>query len=262
MIPKIIHYCWFGGKRKTKLVSDCISSWKENLPDYQIIEWNEKNVNLSHPFVKEAYNQKKWAFVSDYIRLQKVEEFGGIYLDTDFVILKKIDELLTLECFFGAENFDYIAGGIFGATQNHKFVKACKENYNGINFSASQHLDQIAIPVIITENFRKMYDFNDTFKGIVTKNDIIIYPPTYFYSFPSKNKKDLLNYRNYIENESLAVHLWAGSWIDHSEFEHIRNREYKKGFYKIWKNLLRGGFNFKSFKKILYALKDSIIKNR
>ena len=72
MIPKVIHYCWFGNKKKSKLIRDCILSWKYYLPDYEIIEWNERNSDLSIPFVKEAYKLKKWAFVADYIRLKVV----------------------------------------------------------------------------------------------------------------------------------------------------------------------------------------------
>ena len=86
MIPKIIHYCWFGGSTKPKLVKDCILSWKIFFPNYEIIEWNEKNSDLNEPFVKAAYNLKKWAFVSDYVRLTKVYEYGGLYLDTDMLI--------------------------------------------------------------------------------------------------------------------------------------------------------------------------------
>ena len=91
MIPKVVQYCWFGGKKKTKLIKDCIKSWKRYLPDYKIIEWNEKNSDLAHPFVIEAYKLKKWAFVSDYIRLKVLYDFGGIYLDTDMMVLKSFE---------------------------------------------------------------------------------------------------------------------------------------------------------------------------
>ena len=89
MIPKIIHYCWFGGKEKPKEVNDYILTWKKVLPDYQVIEWNESNVDLDfNRYVKEAYGKKKYAFVSDVCRLYALKEMGGVYLDTDVEVLK------------------------------------------------------------------------------------------------------------------------------------------------------------------------------
>ena len=96
MIPKVIHYCWFGGGKKPKLAKKCISSWKTYCPGYKLIEWNESNYDLSSApqFVREAAEAKKWAFVSDYVRLQVVYQYGGIYLDTDVELLRNIDFLL------------------------------------------------------------------------------------------------------------------------------------------------------------------------
>ena len=83
-MEKIIHYCWFGGNEKSQIIKKCINSWKKYMPEYKIMEWNEKNIDLSFsPFVIEAYKNKKWAFVSDVIRLKVLYEYGGIYLDTD-----------------------------------------------------------------------------------------------------------------------------------------------------------------------------------
>lgn len=87
MIPKKIHYVWVGGKEKPKNIRKCMKSWKKHLKDYEIIEWNENNFDInSHPFVKAAYNAKKWAFVSDYIRAYVIYNEGGIYLDTDVIV--------------------------------------------------------------------------------------------------------------------------------------------------------------------------------
>lgn len=83
MIPKIIHYCWFGGNPKSNLIKQCIDSWKKYCPDYQIIEWNESNFDINcNPYVKAAYEDKKWAFVSDYARLYIVYNRGGGYIST------------------------------------------------------------------------------------------------------------------------------------------------------------------------------------
>ena len=98
MIPKKIHYCWFGRGEKPKDALKCIESWKKFCPDYEILEWNEDNFDLTqNRYMKEAYEAKKWAFVSDYARLKIIYDNGGIYLDTDVEIIKPIDDLLCME---------------------------------------------------------------------------------------------------------------------------------------------------------------------
>ena len=93
MIPKIIHYCWFGGKEKPKDVLDCIASWKKYCPDYKIIEWNETNYDVhKNQYMSDAYKERKWAFVSDYARIDVVYTYGGIYLDTDVEVIKPLNE--------------------------------------------------------------------------------------------------------------------------------------------------------------------------
>ena len=98
---KKIHYCWFGGNQKSDLILKCIDSWKKFMPDYEIIEWNESNFDINcNTYVKEAYNSKKWAFVSDYVRLWVIYNFGGIYFDTDVELINNIDDLLDCNAFF------------------------------------------------------------------------------------------------------------------------------------------------------------------
>ena len=99
MIPKVIHYCWFGGNPKPKLAEKCIKSWKKYCPDYEIIEWNEDNFDISAAplYVRQAYEAKKWAFVTDYVRLEVVYNHGGVYLDTDVELLKSLDSLFQFE---------------------------------------------------------------------------------------------------------------------------------------------------------------------
>ena len=105
MIPKIIHYCWFGGKPKPELAEKCIESWKKFCPDYEIVEWNEGNFNInSNLYVKQAYEAKKYAFVTDYVRLYALYTQGGIYMDTDVMVLKPLDEYLNHEAFSGFES--------------------------------------------------------------------------------------------------------------------------------------------------------------
>ena len=102
MIPKIIHYCWFGKEKKTKLAVKCIESWKKYCPDYEIIEWNEDNFDVNiNPYTKKCYNEKKYAFLTDYIRLWVIEKYGGVYFDTDVELLKPIDNLLLNQAYIG-----------------------------------------------------------------------------------------------------------------------------------------------------------------
>ena len=121
MIPKIIHYCWFGGKPKPKLVERCIASWKHYCPDYQIIEWNETNFDIDNcDYTKFCYENKRFAYLSDYVRLWAVLQKGGIYFDTDVELIKTPDDLLKNGAFFGFEGTEFINTGIgFGALAGH-----------------------------------------------------------------------------------------------------------------------------------------------
>mgnify|MGYP003308857438 CR=1 FL=1 len=123
MIPKIIHYCWFGNKRKPRLVKKCIKSWKKYAPDFRIVEWNEKNFDISSiKYCQEAYVSKKWAFVSDVARIYALDKFGGIYLDTDYELKKEIDSFCLLDFFTGFENDSQIGFGIFGASKSNPII--------------------------------------------------------------------------------------------------------------------------------------------
>lgn len=261
MIPKVIHYCWFGGKRKQKLIRDCIKSWKLHLPDYEIKEWNEKNSDLTLPFVREAYKLKKWAFVSDFIRLKVLYENGGIYLDTDMMVIKSFDALLFNECFVGAEDIDFISCGIIGSKKNNVFIKECLSRYEFINISQKTDWGQIAIPRIITDVFRKNYNFFLPFDKKIELEGLLIYPSSYFYSLPLENKEDSKNYKDYLNDISFTVHLWNGSWIEYSEFDYLRKGQYLSGLKITLKNILtEHKFNKSYLRKITSCIKESIIK--
>lgn len=137
MIPKTIHYCWFGGNPLPKLAKRCIKSWKKYCPDYEIIRWDESNYDISAAplYVRQAYEAKKWAFVTDYVRLQVVYDHGGIYLDTDVELLQNWDHLLESQAFFGFEDGKYIATGLgFGAEAGTPIVKEMMDDYQDIPF--------------------------------------------------------------------------------------------------------------------------------
>lgn len=258
-IPKIINYCWYGKRKKPKLVRDCIKSWKKYLPDYQIIEWNEKNTDLTHPFVKEAYQKKKWAFVSDYVRLKKLYEFGGIYLDTDMMVIKNFNALLRDTCFFGAESLNFINAGIIGAIPKNSFIKTCRDVYNTLSLEGINHFGDISIPQIITQKFKELYNFEKDFGSLVVQNGIKIYPASYFYALPYENRGDLNHYKKYITKESYAIHLWNASWVEYSEFHYLRTGQYIKGFSKMMKIVYKSKeLKYAYFRKIGSCIKESL----
>lgn len=261
MIDKIIHYCWFGGNRKPELVRDCIKSWKKHLPDYKIIEWNEKNSDLSHPFVQHAYKMKKWAFVADYIRFTVLYENGGLYLDTDMLVLRPLDSFLKNDCFFGAEDDYLISCGIIGANKSNDLIKKCLLKYDLVEVDEGINWSEFVITIILTNIFRSEYGYKNGFENEIVKiNNIIIYPPAYFYPFPHDCKNDIVNFKKYIRLESYTVHLWVGSWLQFSEFHYIRAREYSKGLRLVFNNLLLGKINLKYIRKLASSVKQSATK--
>lgn len=261
MIPKVIHYCWFGGSKKSKLIKDCILSWKLNLPDYEIKEWNEENSDLTLPFVQEAYKLKKWAFVSDFIRLKVLYENGGIYLDTDMMVLKSFDKLLINECFLGAENLEFINGAAIGAVKNNKFINECLLKYNFVKITDEINWGLITIPRIVTDIFKNNNNFYLPFDKIIEKEGVVIYPLNYFYPLSYENKDDILKYKNYLTSDSLAVHLWSSSWIEYSEFHYLRRGNYLAGLKKIvHKVFIQKNISISYFKQIVFAVKESINK--
>lgn len=130
-IPKKIHYVWVGGAKKPNYIKKCMNTWKKHLQEYEIKEWNENNFDINkHPFVKKAYEQKKWAFVSDYIRAYAIYTEGGIYLDTDVLVVDNIDFLLENKAFVGYETPNHPFTAVFGAEKGHPFIKDILDSYN------------------------------------------------------------------------------------------------------------------------------------
>lgn len=206
-IPKVIHYCWFGEKEKPQLIKSCIDSWKEELQEYKIIEWNEKNFDIEKfDFTAKAYKAKKWAFVADYCRIWVLYNYGGIYLDTDMEVLKSLDKFTHNECFAGIERDKIINAAILGAKPNNKFIKNIISYYNDINFAEYiEDLDKITIPNIITE-----LAVQDGYKGDKkiesVKNMLTIYSKEYFY--PKNHSWEKAN----ITEMTYTIHHYEGSW--------------------------------------------------
>jgi mannosyltransferase OCH1-like enzyme len=199
MIPKKIHYCWFGKNPKNRLIQKCISSWQKYLPDYEIIEWNEDNIDIdSHPFMKKAYQDKQWAFVADYARILVLKKEGGIYLDTDMEVIKSFDLLLNTPFFIGKESDDWINAGIIGSTKEHFLLDKILKQYDILD--GYKTIPKLLTPVI------------SSYKN---QEGIVIYNPEYFYPYyPFGKDKNLpLMYQDITEN-TFAIHHWDKSWDD------------------------------------------------
>ena len=156
-IPKIIHYCWFGKSPKPEIFEKCYQSWKTYAPDYEIIEWNEENFDIQKfPFVKQAYDNKKYAFVSDVARLSIVYEHGGVYLDTDVELRAPLDTFLKDECFFFFQNIQYVNTGLgFGAVAMQPALKHLLNDYANRSFDM-EHMAELSCPRLNTAVFERM----------------------------------------------------------------------------------------------------------
>ncbi len=233
MIPKKIHYCWFGQKKQPKLVKRCIESWKSVLSDYEIVCWNEDNLPLNNKFISTAMEKKQYAFVSDVIRLYVVHKYGGIYLDTDVHVIKSFDNLLNYDFFTGEENSNSINFATFGAIENHKLLNFF------LNYYESKEFDEFNLPVITSVLSKLYYKSGDQILG---SNDRI-FPKDYFYPLPYESKYE--DYKPYVKKQTYSVHLWNHSW--RNEQDYIAEGKYVTGFLKFIENTIY-------HKKNLYSL--------
>ena len=169
MIPKVIHYCWFGGNSKPELVQKCIESWKQYCPEYKIVEWNESNFDVNCiDYVKCAYQDKKWAFVFDYARLWIIYNNGGIYLDTDVLLKNNLDDLLSYDCWLASDDVRYIATGLgFGAVKNHYIIEKLMNEYSNYEYPSGTNVSRdTKVLENLLPNWRKS-DTNQIFDGIL-----------------------------------------------------------------------------------------------
>ncbi len=209
MIPKTIHYCWFGRNPKPKLAKRCINSWKKYCPDYRIVEWDENNFDISSCplYVRQAYEAEKWAFVTDYVRLKVVHDFGGIYLDTDVELLKNLDFLLANKAFFGFEEGRSVATGLgFGAEKGTPLLQSLMDEYNDIPFILPDgSFDKTTCPVRNTNVFLKHgLVQNDRMQFL--DDGIRILPKEYL------SPRDYFTEENHITPNTVSIHWFAASW--------------------------------------------------
>ena len=198
MIPKKLHYCWFGVKEKSQIFSQCLMSWEKYCPDFEIIEWNETNTkHYQIKFFKDALRKKKYAFVSDYIRVKVLYEFGGIYLDTDMLLLKPINPLLNYNFFSGFEVEGRVNYALFGGVKRHRFF------FEMLDYYMKTEFDEFNPPIIT-------HAFKDLINSTSLKENEILFKPDCFYPLTFQNREK--DYTLFITEETYAVHLWNHSW--------------------------------------------------
>ncbi len=207
-IPKIIHYFWFSGEEKTGLVKECLESWKKTCPDYELKEWNGNNYNISvNDFVYKAYKKKKWAYVSDYARLDVVYRYGGIYLDLDVILYKNLDILLSQDFFVGFGPIRDIEAAVFGAKKGCPILKEMMHIYDDKKFDENESMTLFNLQPILLDRFfeKKGFEINGKYQK---KDGITIYP------------RDLFSAKNWftgayeITDVALGIHECAGGWVN------------------------------------------------
>jgi hypothetical protein len=207
-IPKIIHYCWFGGNPLPESAQKYIESWKKHCPDYVIKEWNESNFDLtSNAYVQEAFEAKKWAFITDYVRLHAMVTEGGIYMDTDVEVTKPLDEFLQLRAFSGFEDGESVPTGIMACEKGFPLFAEMLHDYDNRHFKLEDGSYDITTNVVtITDICKK--------KGLVSNNQkqtiegFTIFPKDWFCP------KDWTSGKIVLTKNTHAIHHFSGSWHD------------------------------------------------
>lgn len=210
-IPKIIHYCWFGGKKMPDLAHKCIATWQKIMPEYTLMLWNEESFDLnSNQYVKEAYQKKKYAFVTDYVRLWALHKFGGIYMDTDVEVLKPYDPFLFLPAFSGFETEYLVPTGVMASEMNGLWVRRLMSYYENKPFILQNgSIDTTTNVTIISELMEKdgfkLKNSLQNFNNIVT-----MFPKDYFCP------KDVHGGLTLTEN-TVCIHHFNGSWLSNKQ---------------------------------------------
>jgi len=216
MIPKVIHYCWFGRNPKPEIVLRCIESWKACCPDYEIKEWNEDNFDFSDcKYAADAYSAKKWAFVSDYARIKVLFENGGIYCDTDVEMIKNLDDLLDQEAFIGFEkclddSYGVNTGSMMGSVAGNQYLKEQMSSYHSYIFGEKTDSGRFKTCVDYTTEILVQ-------NGLIADNrkqsvmGVTIYPSDYF------SPRNMKTGRIELTENSRSIHRYDGTWASPTE---------------------------------------------
>jgi hypothetical protein len=216
-IPKIIHYCWFGGNPLPELAKKCIASWQKFLPDYEIKEWNEGNFDVYQtPYVAEAYRLKKYAHVSDYARFWILYHYGGVYFDTDVEVIRPMNDILDRGSYMGFEcqegtSYDNPNGNVnpglgMAVGKGHPFIAIMVDYYNHHHYVRWNGKNTGNITLKVTRyldyDHKKILD-----GGIVSVSDLLIYPIEYFCPL------DYYTGRMNITENTRTIHHYMASWV-------------------------------------------------
>lgn len=207
MIPKIIHYIWFGNNPYPPKVQHCIESWKRIMPEYKFMLWNKNTFDVNQTtFTRQAYNEKKWAFVSDYVRIYALYKYGGWYLDTDVEILKP---LATFECnrlVIGTDDGGYLAGALIGSEPGHPYLKAMLNYYETLKFVDKGTLNMTVINTYLQDVLAD-YGYTIENKLQILKEGIVVYPDDYFHV------ASLTSGKMHRTDKTCAIHWHTLTWV-------------------------------------------------
>lgn len=271
-IPKIIHYCWFGGGKKLPLMKHCLKSWRKVMPDYEIKCWDASTLDMTIPFICEAYKRKKWAFLTDYMRFYILWKEGGIYMDLDVEAFRPFDDFLNNRMFSGIDYcedlflnkggkdlidneglllkpFDgktsfgiAIEAAVLGAEKGHPLMKACIDYYNTIPFVTPEgNCFEIECPVVLCQiamdfGFRYKNDTQSLREGIC------------FYKYPTFANPHLPSY----SSDVYACHWWMGTWRVHEKRRFVSNLLFPYRSYNIHYECV----NISSYQRFIYRIVD------
>ena len=250
MIPKIIHFCWFGGNPLPPLALECIASWRRFLPEYEIWQWSERPLNENEtlryenenfspdrimefdvdsiPYTEEAYRQRKYAYVSDYARFEIIYRYGGIYFDTDVEVIRPMEDIIAKGCFMGFEQdpdgdntpgkyaprycFCINPGEGFGMTPQHPFMREMMEYYKSLTFEPIPSGDIAWYKTIVAHTTEKLCARGlKNVSGIQLIDDMYVYPSEYFAPI------NAISRRLHITENTRTVHRYMASWSERRE---------------------------------------------
>lgn len=237
MIPKIIHYCWYGRGEKSAAIQMCIESWRKYCPDWEIKEWNEENSPMHIRWMHDAYKHQKYAFVADYARFYALYQEGGVYMDTDMLLVKPIDDFLKDGvCFLGREDQYNASMGIIGMIEGNELCRTILGYYDQMKFD-------VVKPPIITRFLTPILQQYGLIEEDTTQhlsNGLVVYQSDYFYPIHYSQDFDLKDVYSYQKPHTHGIHLWNKSWTD--EFKLFEAGEYKLGFTEVKKRFMRTPF--------------------
>ena len=229
-IPKVIHYCWFGGKEIPDRYKEWMDSWRSFCPDYEIIQWNEKNYDINkNRYMKDAYDEKKWGFVPDYARLDIVNTYGGIYLDTDVEIIRNFDDLLYDNAYMGFQSDELVnLGHGFASTSDNELLHEMLEQYETLEFiSKNGVLNMLPSPYYQTEVLKR--------NGLKLNGEQQIIKETVIYPEKMFCAKSAVTMATKILDYTHSIHHFDGSWSDDVSKTYVKRLQKDLGEYHIWK---------------------------